>query len=256
MPTKAELQAKLQEVENRLVRVLSEPVANGDLPDFDSMIISERIWWIREQRAVIIKKATGSDAGFDSAVAHTDLVRAVRPLFQTAKVLWFPLKVFTEGSQQVEFGHGIGLWSMHHWVYRFQSVGDPNDFMDIEVVSTGWSNKFDGFDKGPGKASTYADKYALLRILGLESGDMDDPDFTPAPPETGDVTDPTTQKIIEIRGLLKTESELTDGLGAKQAESQCIAAIARKHSRPNIKNIFGLPEELLDEWLVALKARA
>ena len=265
MPTKAQLTEQVKSLhlanidlhEANVELISSRPlVANGDSdnPDFSTMTIWERLHWIREQRAYIEKKITGSDAGFSSAVAHTDLVRAVRPLFQTAKVMWFPLKHDTTSIQQVETSHGTGLWVEHHWTYRFQSIDDSSDFMDIEVGSTGWSWKFDGFDKGAGKASTYADKYALLRILMLESGD--DPDFTPRHGvEVEDITEPMTRKIIEIRKLLKMEAD-AGGEPADKMEVQTIAAIARKHSRTSIKNIFGLPEEMLDEWLEALVTRA
>lgn len=265
MPTKAELTEQLktqQQVNVDLIRARDEKtatsplVANGDStdPDFAKMTVHERLHWIREQRAYIEKKVTGSDAGFTSAVAHTDLVRAVRPLFQKAKVAWFPLRHSLTSVQQVETNHGMALWVEHDWTYRFQSVDDTADFLDIEVSSTGWSWKFDGFDKGPGKASTYADKYALLRILMLESGD--DPDFTPRHgTEVEDITEPITRKIIEIRKLLNIEAE-AGGEPADKMEVQTIAAIARKHSRTSIKNIFGLPEEMLDEWLAALKDRA
>lgn len=259
MPTKAQLTERcedLAEANRILINANKGAVANGDSddPNFSTMTIWERLHWIREQRAYIEKKVTGSDAGFSSAVAHTDLVRAVRPLFQTAKVMWFPLKHDTTSIQQVETSHGTGLWVEHQWTYRFQSIDDSADFMDVEIGSTGWSWKFDGFDKGAGKASTYADKYALLRVLMLESGD--DPDFTPRHGvEIEDITEPITKKIMEIRSLLNGE-ETAGGEAAVNMEAQTIAAIARKHSRPSIKNIFGLPEEMLDEWLAALKDRA
>lgn len=258
MPTKAELTARcndLSEANRILIMTQDEKsaksplVANGDSddPDFSTMTIWERLHWIREQRAYIEKKATGSDAGFSSAVAHTDLVRAVRPLFQKAKVMWFPLKHDTTSIQQVETSHGTGLWVEHHWTYRFQSIDDSSDFMDIEVGSTGWSWKFDGFDKGPGKASTYADKYALLRVLGLEAGD--DPDFTPRRGLETDVDSEANDLITSIRTLLKDRDS-----DPELSERQTCAALARKHGRDNVKNIFALPNEILREWFDSLTA--
>ena len=246
MPTKAELQAKLGEAQDA-IRVLQEPtVANGDCPLDADASIQMRLWWIREQRAYIEKaQLEGSDAAYDSAVAHTDLVRAVRPLFQSARVLWYPVTSTRVHTESVDTSHGPGLWSEYSWTFRFQCVDDPDDYIDVEVASTGWSWKFDGYDKGPGKASTYADKYALLRILGLEAGD--DPDFTPRTGLETDVDEATGGLIISIRALLKDQVDDPD-----LSERQTCAALARKYQRTNVKNIFALPVEILQEWLAAL----
>ena len=55
---------------------------------------------------------------------------------------------------------------------RFVNVDDAADF--IEVATAGYG--IDDQDKGPGKAISYAVKYALLKTLGLESGDDPDED--------------------------------------------------------------------------------
>ena len=53
---------------------------------------------------------------------------------------------------------------------KFVNVDDPNDFIDIDA----WGYGLDYSDKGPGKAVSYAFKYAILKIFCLETGD--DPD--------------------------------------------------------------------------------
>jgi hypothetical protein len=55
---------------------------------------------------------------------------------------------------------------------RFVNVDDPQDFFDVETFGYG----LDDQDKGPGKAMSYAVKYALLKTLGLETGDDPDED--------------------------------------------------------------------------------
>ncbi len=223
----------------------------NDVPDATATI-QQRLWWIREQRDYIQKvDLSAGDAAYDSAVAHPELVRAVRPLFQKARVLWYPLNCKRHECQVVDTSHGPALWAEYTWTFRFQCVDDAADFIDVEVASTGWSWKFDGYDKGPGKASTYADKYALMRVLGLEAGD--DPDFTSRTGLETEVDEAVGQKIIAIRHLL--DEQHTDNGAAVAAEAQTLAALARKHSRPSIKNIFGLPEDILDEWLEALRSR-
>ncbi len=53
----------------------------------------------------------------------------------------------------------------------FFNIDDPQDKLD--TCSFGFG--VDTQDKGPGKAMSYMVKYALLKTLGLETGD--DPDF-------------------------------------------------------------------------------
>lgn len=61
---------------------------------------------------------------------------------------------------------------------KFVNIDNPEDF--IETLSYGYG--IDNQDKGIGKAYSYAYKYALLKTLGLETGDdpeRDDIDFVP-----------------------------------------------------------------------------
>jgi hypothetical protein len=53
---------------------------------------------------------------------------------------------------------------------RFENIDDRSDFIDVATFGYG----VDPQDKGPGKAMSYGVKYALLKVLGLETGD--DPD--------------------------------------------------------------------------------
>jgi hypothetical protein len=53
---------------------------------------------------------------------------------------------------------------------RFENIDDRTDYIDVETFGYG----VDPQDKGPGKAMSYGVKYALLKVLGLETGD--DPD--------------------------------------------------------------------------------
>ena len=54
--------------------------------------------------------------------------------------------------------------------YKLVNVDDPLDYVNISSVGAGWDSQ----DKGPGKAMTYAYKYALLRTFMIPSGE--DPD--------------------------------------------------------------------------------
>ena len=55
-------------------------------------------------------------------------------------------------------------------IYRFVNVDDPDDYIETTVFSEG----IDTQDKGSGKGMTYADKYALMKMYKISTGD--DPD--------------------------------------------------------------------------------
>jgi hypothetical protein len=56
--------------------------------------------------------------------------------------------------------------------YRFVNIDNPSDYIDIVSYGDG----VDSQDKAPGKAMTYADKYALLKAYKIETGDDPDKD--------------------------------------------------------------------------------
>ena len=58
---------------------------------------------------------------------------------------------------------------------RFINVDDPTEFIDVETYGKG----IDTGDKGFGKASTYARKYALLNAYKIATGDDPDKDASP-----------------------------------------------------------------------------
>ena len=57
-------------------------------------------------------------------------------------------------------------------IYRFVNIDNPTDYIDI----TSYGDGVDSQDKAPGKAMTYADKYALLKAYKIETGDDPDKD--------------------------------------------------------------------------------
>lgn len=60
-------------------------------------------------------------------------------------------------------------------IYRFVNIEKPEEYVDITTYGDG----LDTGDKAPGKAMTYADKYALMKAYKISTGD--DPDKEPSP---------------------------------------------------------------------------
>tara|TARA_R110000824_G_scaffold113679_3_gene263543 strand:+ start:2644 stop:3318 length:675 start_codon:yes stop_codon:yes gene_type:complete len=97
-----------------------------------------------------------------SITSHDDVTAKVRPALHNAGVIYYPTALVSEQ---------VGNRTQVSMTVRFASIDDKEDFIDVPSLGYGIDNQ----DKGPGKAISYAVKYALLKALGLETGD--DPDL-------------------------------------------------------------------------------
>jgi len=98
-----------------------------------------------------------------SIVSHDAVTAKVRPALLEHGVIYYPIRC--------EHSHN-GNRAECSLTMRFANVDDPADHIDVQTFGYG----VDGQDKGPGKAMSYAVKYALLKTLGLETGDDADTD--------------------------------------------------------------------------------
>ena len=98
-----------------------------------------------------------------SIVSHDAVTAKVRPVLLEEGVIYYPVNL-TNGQ--------TGNRTDCTMVIRFANIDNPADFIDVPSFGYG----IDDQDKGPGKAMSYAVKYALLKALGLESGDDPDED--------------------------------------------------------------------------------
>lgn len=82
----------------------------------------------------------------------------VRPALLEVGVIYYPVSM--QRSQD-------GNRTQVDLAVRFVNIDKPEDYIDVPACGYG----IDSQDKGPGKAISYAVKYALLKALGLETGD-------------------------------------------------------------------------------------
>lgn len=94
-------------------------------------------------------------------VSHDKVTGLVRPILHRHGVVYYPRDlVVGQNGNRTEAVFNV----------RFENIDDRTDFIDVATFGYG----VDPQDKGPGKAMSYGVKYALLKLLGLETGD--DPD--------------------------------------------------------------------------------
>lgn len=96
-----------------------------------------------------------------SIVSHDAVTAKVRPILQKHGVVYYPRNMQVEQN---------GNRTQATFDVRFENIDDRSDYIDVATFGYG----VDPQDKGPGKAMSYGVKYALLKVLGLETGD--DPD--------------------------------------------------------------------------------
>jgi hypothetical protein len=97
-----------------------------------------------------------------SIVSHDVVTAKVRPALLEAGIVYYPIRVsYDQAGNRTQCSMTI----------CFANIDDPTDYINVETFGYG----IDDQDKGPGKAMSYAVKYALLKTLGLETGD--DPDM-------------------------------------------------------------------------------
>jgi hypothetical protein len=101
-----------------------------------------------------------------SYVSHDAVTKLVRPILQAHGIVYYPRDLHVQQS---------GNRTEAVFTVRFENIDDRSDYIDVATFGYG----VDSQDKGPGKAMSYGVKYALLKALGLETGDDPEKDQGP-----------------------------------------------------------------------------
>ena len=129
-----------------------------------------------------------------SIVSHDSVTSKVRPALLEAGVIYYPVSVtYAQQANRTECKMRV----------RFVNIDDQSDFIEVESFGYG----LDDQDKGPGKAMSYAVKYALLKTLGLETGD-----------------DPDEDQVTTYRNPLMGALELAISMATVTSELEAVSA--------------------------------
>lgn len=151
------------------------------------------------------------DAGKSSykAVGEADVLEAVKPAEEKYGVYSYPVEseivesgiITSESTYNGQPKKTERQYMRLRRVYRFVNMDKPEEYVEVATYGDG----LDSGDKAPGKAMTYADKYALLKAYKITTGD--DPDQKASEPMTGK----------ETRVPMASEKQINflKGLGAK-----------------------------------------
>lgn len=164
-------------------------------------------------------------------VSHDAVTAKVRPVLLKNGIVYYPVRC--------EHLHN-GNRAECSLTVRFVNVDEPSDYFDVPTFGYG----IDTQDKGPGKAMSYAVKYALLKALGLETGD--DPDTESQEFSKEDTHQPPASSKKDARPLFKS---LVDDLKKLRSKED----IKRWIADPDVK---ALRAQLPTDWDANLRQEA
>ena len=170
------------------------------------LLITEEIGVVEKNLKVAINKSNSY-----KAVSERDVLDAVKPMERKYRVYSFPVKreVIDRDTllKETEYNGNISrtntLFMRIDTTYRFINIDNPDEYIETTVYGDG----LDTGDKAPGKAMTYADKYALMKAYKLSTGD--DPDKE-ASPEKGYARKSKTDRQLLIDYCNKNDLDMNE----------------------------------------------
>lgn len=113
------------------------------------------------------------------AVSERDVLDSIKPLEMKYRIFSYPIsrKLIDNDllTNENEYGVKTSFYMRIETIYRFVNIDKPEEF--IETITYG--DGIDIGDKASGKAMTYADKYALMKVYKLSTGDDPDKEGSP-----------------------------------------------------------------------------
>ena len=166
----------------------------------------------------VVAKNLKIEAGRNSykAVSERDVIDAVKKIEKKHGIFSYPAgrRVLSSDALESEGYDGkkkTTFFIRLEVVYRFVNVEDPSDF--VEVISYG--DGMDSGDKGPGKAMTYADKYALMKAYKISTGDDPDQEASVEARYTRRTAQPARDYLAELTAFMKENGISEEWLSGK-----------------------------------------
>ena len=153
--------------------------------DIKKLNIYEKLSMITEEIGVVEKglNVQVNKTSSYKAVSERDVLDAVKPIEKKYRVYSYPIKrevidrdtLVKESEYNGNITRTNTLFMRIETTYRFVNLDNPSEYIETTVYGDG----LDTGDKAPGKAMTYADKYALMKVYKLSTGDDPDKEASP-----------------------------------------------------------------------------
>jgi len=178
----------------------------------------------------------GSGSNAYKVVTHDAVTAKVRPSLVKHGLVYYPQNlVYTQNGNRTEITVDI----------VFVNAANPQDKIAVPTLGYGVDNQ----DKGPGKALSYAVKMALLKALGLETGeDADDgTDEAHKPAPKAEVA-PAPEAPSE-RQLTKQQARPEYDKLVKEIQQQQSLSDLTQWGKRNKPRLDAMPED----WQISLR---
>jgi hypothetical protein len=175
--------------------------------------IHRRLLWVQANTPTLAKDLDVSTGrGSYKGISHDSVVGIIRPLLVRAGIaVTMTVEKHYHEFRSVETAQGTksAHWHEVDCVFTFTNVDKPDDFVQVCGSGTG----LDTQDKGYGKATSYAKKYALLTSTLAETGED---------PERGEQHDDAGPADPKPRAAAQPQAETTEP--AVQSQPHPLAA--------------------------------
>jgi hypothetical protein len=133
------------------------------------MNIYERINEVRKSISYVQKdKSVSTGGGSYKAVTHDQVTAMVREHMVKHGIVTYPVLVDSVSNPKEGDAKQFRYEATYDFV--FVNVEEPQDTLTIRIQA----HAMDNADKAPGKALSYAKKYAILKLFEIETGEDDE----------------------------------------------------------------------------------
>jgi len=230
------------DVDDRPESNQTEPV---DGPPAKEATLYERILWVRDRVTRLGKDSTVSTGGSGSynAISHDKVTAFIRPKMVQAGIMsYLDCIEATDADTGAVTGKGRKI-VQHRAKFNviFANCHDKEDAIAIQLYA--YADDFG--DKAPGKAASYAMKYALLKMFMIETGEEDEERVEP---DGG-----------QAALLVDNETMLTDLYAVAE---ECFGddapkmLLAMANRRFNVDNYGKIPQDRFNDAVRSLRVKA
>lgn len=136
------------------------------------MNLFQRINQVRTKIAYVQKdKAVSTGQGSYKAVTHDQVTAMVRQHMMDAGIVCYPVLVESQSLPKEEGSKQFRYEATYD--FTFVNTEIPEDRLTVRIQA----HAMDNADKAPGKALSYAKKYAVLKLFEIETGEDEESRF-------------------------------------------------------------------------------
>lgn len=186
------------------------------------MNLLQRINEVRKAIAYIQKdKSVSTGGGSYKAVTHDQVTAMVREHMVTHGIVSWPVLVDSQSMPKEEGAKQFRYEATYD--FTFANAEEPTDCIVIRIQA----HAMDNADKAPGKALSYAKKYALLKMFEIETGEDEESRYNPEGMDEDDLVE-----------HLKAIDAANDELALKKAFASAYKAAEATKDKDAMKTVI------------------